>query len=107
MESAPTDFMVVLKFVCRGGVLISHFVSQSYQKPSLAREGGPLAVEGACETKGGALVLKYRYFFRYALSLKRLRRQLPPGGSLFMCSPCNLVLSFLIVGAIHKSSLRV
>ena len=40
---------------------------------SLREGGGPLAVEGACETRDVALVLKYRYFFRYALSLSQLR----------------------------------
>ena len=45
-------------------------------KASLREGGGPLAVEGAC----GAV--RQNSFHRNAFSLSRLRRQLPPGGSL-------------------------
>ena len=41
-----------------------------------SREGDHEVVEGACVTWGSA------YLHCHALSLSRLRRQLPPGGSL-------------------------
>ena len=49
---------------------------QLLTKASLREGGGPLAVEGAC----GAV--RQNSFHRNAFSLSRLRRQLPPGGSL-------------------------
>ena len=53
----------------------------SSKKAFLREEGGTRSVtEGACAT------LDLHLFFHNALSLSRLRRQLPPGGSLGMCA---------------------
>ena len=71
-----------LKFRFRAIVLRDRYklqfsgVRRLLTKASLREGGGPLAVEGAC----GAV--RQNSFHRNAFSLSRLRRQLPPGGSL-------------------------
>ena len=50
-------------------------LKRRFDKPSSGRKGDRPAVEGAC-------VITNKCFLIYAFSLSRLRRQLPPGGSL-------------------------
>ena len=64
--SIVPPFLVVSKCALAGGVF----------KPPSGREGDHEVVEGACVTLG------LYQLSCYALSLSRLRRQLPPGGSL-------------------------
>ena len=67
MAPTPTGLIVALKFVCRGGVSPPDFFRVVEGGPFVwrnvtfgsLREGAPAqAGGGACETKGGALVLK-------------------------------------------------
>ena len=51
-------------------------------KAFLREEGGPLAVEGVCENLSFYLASLHLLDSHFAISLSRLRRQLPPGGSL-------------------------
>ena len=65
-------------------VKISSFLSQTLSSmPSSERKVARECVtEGACATLTFSLALLQLLFPSYALSLSRLRRQLPPGGSL-------------------------
>ena len=54
------------------------YLSEGSKKPSSGRKGDCEAVEGA------RAALRFVVFHCHALSLTRLRRELPPGGSLRM-----------------------
>ena len=82
------------KMQCNYSVDISNFdlsVRCTLRKPPSAREGDHEVVEGACVTK--CLYLLHCDAF----SLSRLRRQLPPRGSLSRSSPYTVKLQFIIL----------